>query len=286
MSRIAYVNGRYIPHNEAAVHIEDRGYQFGDGVYEVITIINARMADEEGHLDRLGRSLHELSIEWPVRRSALKVILRETARRNRLKNGLIYFQVTRGVARRAHEFPKDTAPALVVTARHVRNLNAMPPRHGVSVITIPDIRWTRRDIKTISLLPNCLGKQQAREAGAFEAWQVDPDGTVTEGTSSNAWIVTHEGELVTRPPVSAILNGITRLRIIDIAKENGLTVVERPFTVEEALSAREAFVSSASSFAMPVTRIDDTIIGNGTIGSLSEILAGKYLEFVNRAAPA
>ena len=242
------------------------------------------MADEAGHLDRLDRSLNELSIAWPVTRSALGVILREVARRNKLRNGLIYFQVTRGVARRSHEFPSGVASSLVVTAKHIPNLNNLPDPAGVSVITIPDIRWDRRDIKTIALLPNCLGKQQAKEAGAFEAWQVDPDGTVTEGTSSNAWIVTRDGELVTRPPTNAILNGITRMRIIAIAEESGIPFVERAFTVAEAHSAREAFVSSASSFAKPVTRIDDQVIGNGHMGALTEQLSQKYLEFINQPA--
>ncbi len=281
MSRIAYVNGIYEQHDHAAVHIEDRGYQFGDGVYEVVTVVNGGMVDEQGHLDRLGRSLSELSMEWPVSPSALKVILREVMRRNRLKNGLIYFQVTRGVARRAHEFPKNTPPSLVVTARHVRALNNPPDPTGVSVITIPDIRWTRRDIKTIALLPNCLGKQKAKEAGAFEAWQVDPDGTVTEGTSSNAWIVTDAGELVTRPASDAILNGITRQRILAIAEQKGIKFVERPFTVEEALKSREAFLTSASSFAKPITKIDETVIGNGHIGELSDALAEAYLDYAN-----
>ena len=284
MSRISYVNGSYQNHMDAAVHIEDRGYQFGDGVYEVITVVGGHMADEAGHLDRLDRSLNELSIAWPVTRSALGVILREVARRNKLLNGLIYFQVTRGVARRSHEFPSGVASSLVVTAKHIPILNNLPDPAGVSVITIPDIRWDRRDIKTIALLPNCLGKQQAKEAGAFEAWQVDPDGTVTEGTSSNAWIVTRDGELVTRPPTNAILNGITRMRIIAIAEESGIPFVERAFTVAEAHSAREAFVSSASSFAKPVTRIDDQVIGNGHMGALTEQLSQKYLEFINQPA--
>ena len=284
MSRISYVNGSYQNHMDAAVHIEDRGYQFGDGVYEVITVVGGHMADEAGHLDRLDRSLNELSIAWPVTRSALGVILREVARRNKLRNGLIYFQVTRGVARRSHEFPSGVASSLVVTAKHIPNLNNLPDPAGVSVITIPDIRWDRRDIKTIALLPNCLGKQQAKEAGAFEAWQVDPDGTVTEGTSSNAWIVTRDGELVTRPPTNAILSGITRMRIIAIAEESGIPFVERAFTVTEAHSAREAFVSSASSFAKPVTRIDDQVIGNGHMGALTEQLSQKYLEFINQPA--
>lgn len=281
MSRISYVNGRYRHHQDAAIHIEDRGYQFGDGVYEVVTVLNGTMVDEVGHLDRLDRSLSELSISWPVNRSALQVILREVTRRNKLRNGLLYFQITRGVARRSHEFPANVASSLVVTAKHIPKLNSRPDPQGVSVITIPDIRWSRRDIKTISLLPNCLGKQQAKEAGAFEAWQVDPDGTVTEGTSSNAWIVTQEGELVTRPPENTILNGITRRRIIKIAKESGMHFVERPFTVSEAHNAREAFVSSASSFAKPVTKIDQYVIGNGHIGELTEILSQKYIEFAN-----
>jgi D-alanine transaminase len=279
MSRIAYVNGRYVPHAEAQVHVEDRGYQFADGVYEVAAVVGGKLIDEDPHLDRLDRSLRELRIAAPVGRPALKVIMREIVRRNRLKTGLVYLQVTRGVARRDHPFPKSATPALVVTAKRLSMPGSKAVEDGVRVITIPDIRWERCDIKSVALLPNVLGKQQAREAGAFEAWQVR-DGFVTEGTSTNAWIVTPDGELLTREAGNEILNGITRLTILKLAKRRGLRFVERKFTVEEAHRAREAFISSATSFVTPVTQIDDRVIGNGKAGSFTLGLRDAYSEYM------
>lgn len=275
MSRIAYVNGRYVPHNDAAVHVEDRGYQFADGVYEVAAVIAGKLIDEDPHLDRLDRSLRELRIAAPMGRPALKVVMREMVRRNRIKNGLIYLQVTRGVARRDHPFPKNATPALVVTAKRLGIPGQKAVEDGVKIITIPDIRWERCDIKTVALLPNILGKQQAREAGAFEAWQVR-DGMVTEGTSTNAWIVTQNGELVTREATHAILNGITRKTILKLAEREGLKFVERNFSVDEARKAREAFISSATSFVTPVTQVDDQVIGNGKAGSFTLRLRHAY----------
>lgn len=280
MSRIAYVNGRYLPHRDAAVHVEDRGYQFADGVYEVVLVHKGKLVDEAPHLDRLDRSLRELRIASPMPRSALQAVMREVIRRNGIDTGLVYMQVTRGVARRDHGFPKGVKPALVITAKRVRIPDEKAMEDGVKVITIPDIRWERCDIKSVGLLPNVLGKQQAREAGAFEAWQVDRDGNVTEGTSSNAWIVTKAGELVTRSATNAILNGVTRLTILKLAKRNGIRFVERPFTAEEAKHAREAFVTSATSFVTPVTQIDDTVIGNGKAGALSMQLRQAYFGYM------
>jgi len=198
MSRVAYVNGRYLPHNAASVHIEDRGYQFADGVYEVIAVERGLMVDEGLHLKRLSRSLRELEIAEPMQERALKTVMREVIRRNRVDDGIIYIQMTRGVAPRDHAFPKHATTQVVMTARRSRPHNPKTTEEGVSVITIPDIRWARCDIKSVSLLPNVLGKQRAREAGAYEAWQVDRDGMVTEGTSTNAWIVTKAGEVITR----------------------------------------------------------------------------------------
>src|SRR5438874_3130285 len=234
MSRIAYVAGQYLPHRQSAVHIEDRGYQFGDGVYEVIAVMGGRLVDEERHLARLNRSLTELRINPPMNDSALKIVIREVVRRNGVDTGIVYLQVTRGVAPREHAFPKAAKPVLVVTSRRSRPPDPRLGRAGIAVITIPDIRWQRCDIKSVSLLPNVLGKQQAREAGAYEAWQVDDAGQVTEGTSTNAWIVTDDGAVVTRAADSAILNGVTRLTILDIIHREGYRLVERPFTVAEA----------------------------------------------------
>jgi D-alanine transaminase len=275
MSRIAYVNGRYVPHSEAMVHVEDRGYQFADGVYEVAAVIGGKLIDEDPHLDRLDRSLRELRIASPMARPALKVVMREVVRRNRLKTGLLYMQVTRGVARRDHPFPKNVAPALVLTAKRLTMPGQKAVEDGVKIITISDIRWERCDIKTLALLPNILGKQQAREAGAFEAWQVK-DGMVTEGTSTNAWIITQDGDLVTREASHAILNGITRLTILKLAEREGLKFVERSFSVEEARRAREAFISSATSFVTPVTQVDQQVIGNGKAGSFTLRLRQAY----------
>ncbi len=286
MPRFAYVNGRYIDHRHAAVHIEDRGYQFADGVYEVIHLFRGRLIDEAAHLDRLDRSLGELGIAWPVTRPVLALAMRELVRRNRYATGLVYIQITRGVAPRDHKFPGDTRPALVMTVRPIPEFPAEMRDDGVKVITIDDLRWARCDIKTVSLLPNILGKQAAAEANAFEAWMCDADGFVTEGTSSNAWIVTAEGTLVTRPAGPDILRGITRETIIRIAGEMGLAIEERKFSREEALEAREAFLSNSSHFVTPVTSIDNTVIANGKPGSLSTALHERYAEFMDSAPRA
>ena len=286
MPRIAYVNGRYLPHGQAAVHIEDRGYQFSDGVYEVTPVSKGKLVDEDLHLDRLERSLRELRIPMPASRTAIKLITQQVIRRNHLTNGFVYIQVTRGVAPRDHKFPKNVEPALVMTARQMKPITEAALDKGISVITIPDIRWKRRDIKSVSLLPNCLGKQQAFEQGAAEAWMIDDEGYVTEGTSTNAWIVTKDNKLVTRPATHDILSGITRHSLLRTAEEHGLEYEERAFTLEEALGAKEAFISSSSNFVMPVTKIDDTVIGNGHAGEFSLDLREKYRKTVVEGAPA
>ncbi|WP_207459621.1 D-amino-acid transaminase [Azospirillum sp. SYSU D00513] len=281
MARWAYVNGRYLPHDRAAVHVEDRGFQFADGVYEVVTIVEGRFADLDGHMERLGRSLGELRIAWPMAPRSVEFILRELVRRNGIVNGSVYLQVTRGQAPRDFRFPEKARPTLVVTAKRAASF-ATPAQldQGVSVISIPDIRWARRDIKTVGLLAQSMGKQQAAEAGAFEAWMIDPDGTVTEGCSSNAWIVTPGGVLTTRPPSHSILNGVTRLALLRLARERGIPVEERAFTLEEALAAREAFLSSAGTFAMPVTRIDGKPVAGGRPGPVTMALRQAYLDSV------
>jgi len=282
MSRIAYVNGQYLPHRAAAVHVEDRGYQFADGVYEVCAVHRGRLVDELGHLERLDRSLGELRIEWPMSERALRIVMREVVHRNRIKNGMLYMQITRGVAARDHAFPEMAKSALVMTARATKPFDPEAVRKGVDVITLPEIRWTRRDIKSISLLPNVLGKQQAREQGAYEAWMVEADGAITEGTSSNAWIVTESGDLVTRQPGQSILNGITRLAILRLAKDEGVDFIERPFSVDEAKAAREAFVTSTSSFVKPVVRIDGATVGDGMPGTLTTRLLDYYAAYLDR----
>ncbi|MGE0117412.1 MAG: D-amino-acid transaminase [Dongiaceae bacterium] len=241
MPRYAYVNGRYVPHAAAQVHIEDRGYQFADGVYEVILIRSGDLVDEEPHLDRLDRSLRSLRIPWPMPRPALRLVMRELIRRNGVDAGTLYLQATRGVAARDHKFPANVKPSLVATTRRTRPIPDSILAVAVSVITQPDIRWRRCDIKTISLLPNVLGKQAAVEAGAFEAWLVDDAGNVTEGTSTNAWIVAPDGRLLTRDLGSTILAGITRSSLLQLIRSLGLAFEERSFSVAEAKAATEAF---------------------------------------------
>ncbi len=278
MSRIAYVNGRYVPMRDAMVHVEDRGYQFADGVYEVCEVRGGRLIDERRHLERLKRSLGELRIRLPMSFAALGVVLREVVVKNRISYGTVYLQITRGVAKRDHAFPApDTAPSLVVTARTLnRARNEALAEKGIAVISVPENRWARVDIKTIGLLPNVLARQAAIEQGAREAWFIDKDGAVTEGASANAWIVTPAGVLVTRHADHAILRGITRTVVFEAIKAQGLTVEERPFTLKEAYAAREAFVTSASQIVLPVVNIDGRVIGDGQPGSVAKALRREF----------
>ncbi len=278
MSRIAYVNGRYLPMRAAKVHVEDRGYQFGDGVYEVCEVRGGRLIDERRHLDRLKRSLAELRIRLPMSPAALGIVLREVIAKNRIGYGIVYLQVTRGVARRDHAFPEpEVRPSVVVTARALNSArNEALAAAGIAVISVPDNRWGRVDIKTIGLLPNVLARQAAIERGARDAWFVDKDGTVTEGASSNAWIVTQAGTIVTRPADDAILRGITRTVVLEAIKALGLAVEERAFTLEEAYAAREAFVTAASQIVLPVVRIDGRPISDGKPGPVATALRREF----------
>lgn len=284
MSRVAYVNGRYVRHAEARVSAEDRGFQFADGVYEVWAVIAGRLADADGHFKRLQRSLVELRIAPPMGRAALEAVLREVVRRNRVREGIVYLQVTRGAARRDHAFPDAaTRPTMVVTAR-AQDFAAADAKagQGVAVISTPETRWGRCDIKTVGLLPNALAKQAAREAGAYEAWFVDADGFVTEGASTNAWIVTHDGVVATRDIGANILRGITRSATLDLAAELQMRVEERPFTLEEAKAAAEAFITAASTFVMPVTVIDGVSLG--APGPVAKRLRALYVERARASA--
>ncbi len=278
MSRIAYVNGRYRPHRDALVHIEDRGYQFSDGVYEVCEVSAGRLVDERRHMERLQRSLAELRIRLPMTLAALSVVVHETVRRNRVRNGIVYLQITRGVARRDHAFPSpDTLPSLVVTAKNLDpTRNERIAEEGMAVVTVPDNRWARVDIKSVGLLPNVLAKQTAREQGAREAWFVDARGFVTEGSSSNAWIVTRDRKVVTRPADQAILSGISRTVVLDVLRAQGLVLDERPFTVAEAAAAAEAFVTSASQLVLPVVKLDGKPVGNGLPGPVAMALRREF----------
>ena len=283
MPRIAYVNGRYVRHANAAVHIEDRGYQFADGVYEVCEVARGFIMDMTRHLDRLNRSLGELEIDWPMSRKALQTIMREVVTRNHVVNGMVYLQVTRGVASRDHAFPAAVRSALVVTAKRNDPAAALQRAEaGVKVITVPENRWDRVDIKTVGLLPNVLAKQKAKLAGAYEAWFVDPDGTVKEGASTNAWIVTRDGKLVTRPADSGILRGITRTTLFDLAAKLGLDIEERGFTVAEAKAAREAFITAATTVVMPVVAIDGEPVANGHPGSIALSLRGAFFDVAEK----
>jgi D-alanine transaminase len=278
MSRIAYVNGRYRPHSEAMIHVEDRGFQFADGVYEVCEVRGGLLVDERRHMARLKRSLDAVRIDLPMSLAALGIVLRETVRRNRVRDGLVYLQVTRGAARRDHGFPPaGTVPGIVVTARSLDPARGeRTAADGIAVITVPDIRWARVDIKAVALLPNVLAKQAAREQGAREAWFVDARGFVTEGASSNAWIVTAGGEVVTRPADHSILKGISRAVVLDAVAALGLTVVERNFTAKEAQAAREAFVTAASQIVQPVVRIDGKPVGDGRPGPVAIALRREF----------
>ncbi len=265
-------------HAEASVHIEDRGFQFADGVYEVIAVMGGRFVDEAGHLARLTYSMSQLRITPPVVEAALKLLSRGLVRRNRLINGILYIQVTRGRAPRDFKFPRDANSSLVMTTRRM-DLSGAAGEMGVEVITVPDIRWARRDIKSTGLLAQVLAKQGAAERGGAEAWMVDAQGFVTEGASSNAWIVTSEGVLVTRQADNSVLHGVTGNALEILAREHGFTVERRAFTLEEAFQAREAFLSSATTFCTPVVRIDDSPIANGHPGEITRTLRDSYRNY-------
>ncbi|MCO6050575.1 D-amino-acid transaminase [Mesorhizobium sp. RP14(2022)] len=284
MPRIAYVNGRYLPHNQASVHIEDRGYQFADGVYEVCEVARGFIVDRKRHLDRLDRSLGELSIAWPIRRPVLEMVMGEVVRRNHVTNGLVYLQVTRGVAPRDHVFPKPGTPSSLVITSKRTDPKAGNDRaeKGISVITVPENRWDRVDIKSVGLLPNVLARQAAKEKGAYEAWFVDSDGTVKEGAATNAWIVTKDGTLVTRPAEHGILRGVTRTTLFDLARQEGLRIEERGFTVDEALAAREAFITAATTLVMPVVEIDGRTVANGHPSSIALSLRKAFFDIAEK----
>lgn len=282
-SRVTYVNGRYVPSREAVVSVEDRGNQFADAVYEACQIKDGAIIDLRRHLDRLDRSLAELRIAAPMSRAAMTHVLREVARRNRVQNGYVYWQISRGAAPRDHAFPVGVNPTLTATAKSL-DVAAAALRYekGVPVITLPDNRWERVDIKTVGLLPNALAKQAAREAGAFEAVFVDGEGFVTEGSSANVWLVDGEGRLVTRPADRGILRGITRSVLMEVAAAEGVPVVERRFTVAEMKAAREVFLTSAGAILCPVVSVDGETVANGAPGSVAAQLRRRFHELAER----
>lgn len=281
MSRIVYVNGRYLPYAQAAVHVEDRGFQFADSIYEVCQVRGGRLIDEPRHMARLARSLGELAMAAPMSAPALAHVMRETVRRNRVGNGIVYLQVTRGQGPRTFTFPGADVPRTVVCIAR-----AIPPAEqealadaGIAVKSMPDIRWRRADIKTVMLLPACLAKEAARGEGAREAWFFDADGFITEGASSNAWIVSGEGTVITRQTGSDILPGVTRATLMDVLKGENVALEERPFRLDEAFAAREAFITSATNTVMPVVRIDANTIGDGRPGPVTRRLRLKFDQF-------
>jgi D-alanine transaminase len=278
MARVVYVNGRYRPYRNAMVHCEDRGFQFSDGVYEVCEVLDGRIVDERRHMERLQRSLGALRMALPMPLRALSQVLHEVVRRNRVSDGIVYLQITRGVAKREHAFPPPgTAPTLVVSARRIdRSQNERTAQAGIAVITVPENRWARVDIKSVALLPNMLARQAAREQGAREAWFVDRDGLVTEGAASNAWIVTADGIALTRPTGHDILGGISRAVVKDVLADIQVRLTERPFTVAEALAGREAFITAATQLVMPVVRIDGRPIGEGKPGPVALALREAF----------
>lgn len=280
MPRQSYVNGRYVAHAGAAVHIEDRGYQFADGVYEVIAVAGGAIVDEGPHMERLFRSLAEMRMAAPASAASIHVILHEVLHRNRIRDGAVYLQISRGVAPRNHAWPVDIKPAMVVTARALSWPQSIADVTAIEILAVPDQRWGRPDIKTVALLPNALARMQADAAGAADAWMVDGDGMVTEGTSANAWIVTEAGDLVTRQLSRAILAGVTRRAILQFAGANELTITERAFSLIEAKAAREAFQSSTTALVKPVTKIDETVIGDGQPGPVTARVFEAYIAYL------
>jgi len=287
MTRFVYVNGRYRPYAQACVHAEDRGFQFADAVYEVCEVRGGRLIDETRHMQRLARSLAELGITPPMAAGAWSRVLRETVRRNRVRDGLLYLQVSRGKGPRDFLFPPaDVAPTVVCLARSTPDWRReAAAAAGIAIKTLPDNRWARCDIKTVMLLPAALAKQAAREEGAKEAWFVDAEGYITEGASSNAWIIDKQGRLLTHPIDNAILRGVTRTTLVDLLKRENIQLVERRFTVAEAKAAREAFLTSATNIVMPVVEIDGQPIGNGSPGLLTQRLRAAFHAVAELALP-
>jgi D-alanine transaminase len=280
MQKISYVNGKYMPHNKCYVHIEDRGYQFADGIYEVLSVKDSVILNKEIHFKRLLRSLNELAIKLPINENAINIIIKELMRRNKRQNCTIYLQITRGVAPRRHDFPSHNNSSLVITISNLKKPLDTNLSHGVTVITGPDNRWQRCDIKSIALLANILSKQLASSKGCYETWLFDADNNITEGSSSNSFIVTSDNIIVTHPATNNILGGVTREVIIELALKNNFKLVQRKFSVSEAIKAKEAFLTSTTNGIMPVIKIDDHVIGSGMPGAISQGLRSLYDDYL------
>jgi len=280
MAKYIYINGQYVPHHQATVSVEDRAFLFGDAVYEVVACIHGHYADERAHLDRLERSCRELQIDMPVERETLRVLMRELMRKNRLNNSAIYLQITRGAAKRDFKFPSpDTMPSLLIMTPAFDFEGNKGVLNGISVMTVPDIRWKRRDIKSILLLPQSMAKQSAVDAGCDDAWMVDDEGFITEGSASNAYIV-KDKEIITRPVTTSILKGTTRNALENLCDNLGYKFTERKFKPDEAFEADEAFVTGATTLVTPVLKIDNKQIGDGKIGDVSKGLLKEYMAYV------
>ena len=281
-SRIVYVNGKFVAESDAKISIFDRAFLFADGVYEVTAVLDGALVDFDNHLTRLARSLGELEIAAPLSDSELKAMHEELAKRNGIDEGIIYMQISRGTADRDFAYPADARPTLIAFTQEKRIVGSPFAESGVKVVTLPDIRWQRRDIKSTSLLAQAMTKEAAKRQGAFEGWMVE-DGFVTEGTSSTAFIVLAGQKVVTRPLSNAILPGVTRRAIIGLAERDGISLEERAFSVEEALGASEAFLTSASTFVLPIIEIDGTKIGDGKPGPLARQFRELYLREARKA---
>ena len=280
MSAVSYVNGAYMDHKDAKVNIEDRGYQFADGVYEVFAVINKKIVDYDGHLERLFRSLKEISLDSPIVYDAYLFHIRNLIKKNNIIDGLIYLQISRGVAQRDFKFPKNTKPSIVITARSISMGDYFSKfEKGIKVKITEDLRWKRVDIKTINLLPPVLAKQSAVENGCDEAWMIDSEGYITEGSSSNAWILINN-KLITTPANNSILKGITRTSLIKALKKKKIKLIEKRFNIKDIKNANEAFITSATQFVMPVIKVDNNKIGNGKVGKYAHVFKDAYMEAI------
>ncbi len=277
MKKIVYLNGEYMKEDEAKVSIFDRGFVFGDGVYEVVPVVRGVVLDKEPFLQRFDRSLSELELGWPMSQDQFLEMIDELIKRNDLSEGGVYMQVTRGVAPRDFGYPKDVPATVMAFIFSKEIINSEKAKQGVKVVTVPDIRWKRRDIKSIALLGQCIAKEQACKQGAYEGWMVE-DGFVTEGTASSAYIV-KDGKIITRPLSNSILPGIRRKILLELAEKNDeIELEQRPFTVEEALDADEAFLSSATTFVLPIIEIDGKTIGDGKPGKIAKMMRQAYID--------
>ncbi len=281
MSREAFVNGNYTDYNKSYIHIEDRGYQFADGVYEVFAILDSKIVDFDGHIKRLFRSLKELRITSPIQKESYKFHIKEIIKRNVIKDGVVYLQVTRGVASRDFKFPKNSKSSIVIIGKSIPfNYYNDNFSKGINVKTTKDLRWKRVDIKSLNLLPPVLAKQYAVDNDCAEAWLLDEKGYITEGSSSNAWIVKNK-TVITRPVSYSILNGITRSTLINSLKKVGYKLVERRFNLKDIKDADEAFITSATQFVMPVTRVNNIKIGNGFVGKFAMLFKEIYFKSIS-----